>query len=50
MAITRKRSHCVKIKKPIKCIRFKGCKYASGTRRKFCRRKRNTYKKKMTIM
>lgn len=49
MASTRKRSHCVKFKKPVKCNRFKSCKYASGTRRKFCRKKRNTYKNKMTI-
>jgi hypothetical protein len=49
MASTRKKSHCTKIKKPVKCIRFKGCNYASGTRRKFCRKKRNTYKNKMTM-
>ena len=49
MASTRKRSHCVKIKKPIKCNRFKSCKYASGTLRKFCRKKKNTYKNKMNV-
>lgn len=43
---SRKRSHCVRIKKEVKCNRFKSCKYASGSKRKFCRKKRNyTHKK-----
>lgn len=44
MASSKKRSHCVRFKKPVSCNRFKSCKYASGTRRKFCRKKRNTRK------
>ena len=37
-----KRSLC-KGKKSKKCNKLKGCKYASkGTKRKFCRKKRNT--------
>ena len=46
MSKTRRRSHCVRIKTPVKCNRFKSCKYASGTKRKFCRKKRNSTSKK----
>ena len=38
-----KRSLCRKAKKSVKrCRRISGCKPASGTKRKFCRKKRNT--------
>jgi hypothetical protein len=33
-----KRSLC-RGKKTKKCLRVKGCKYTSGTKRKFCRKK-----------
>ena len=46
MPQSKRRSHCVKIKKPVKCNRFKSCKYASGTKRKFCRKKKNHTSKK----
>ena len=41
-----KRSLCRKGKKNSeKCKRLRGCKTASGTKRKFCRKIRNTVKK-----
>lgn len=40
-----KRSLCRKAKKSVKrCRRIQGCKFVSGTKRRFCRKKRNTRK------
>jgi hypothetical protein len=35
------KSHCVGIKRSAVCKRTEGCKYASGTKRRFCRKSRN---------
>ena len=37
-----KRSLCRKPKTERKCNRVAGCKYAKGTKRRFCRKARNT--------
>lgn len=38
----RTKSLCTRIKKnKTKCNRFKGCKHASGPKRKFCRTRKN---------
>ena len=37
----RRKSLCTRMKKPKSCKKFKGCKYASGPKRKFCRTKKN---------
>ena len=37
-------------KKPNRCSRVKGCKVASGTKRTFCRKKRNRTQKRMSKM
>lgn len=45
MSMTRKKSLCTRIKRNrTKCLRFKGCKQASGPKRKFCRKRKNTKK------
>ena len=38
---TLKTSKCRRVKGMTKCKKFRGCKYASGTKRKFCRRSKN---------
>jgi hypothetical protein len=37
-----KSSHCRKIKRSLVCKRSSTCKYASGKKRRFCRKSRNT--------
>lgn len=43
MASHRRRSMCTRVKKhSVKaCRRLKGCKYARGTKRRFCRTRKN---------
>jgi len=36
-----KKSLCRRIKTDENCNRFNGCKYASGTKRRFCRKKKS---------
>lgn len=36
------------VKKPNRCGKVKGCKVAAGTKRTFCRKKRNKTQKKMS--
>lgn len=36
-----KTSKCRRIKNLTKCKKFKGCKKANGTKRKFCRKSKN---------
>lgn len=39
---SRRKSLCTRIKKSVKkCVRFKGCKYANGKKRRFCRTRKN---------
>ena len=38
----RNKSGCTKIKRSAVCKRTEGCKYASGTKRSFCRKAKNT--------
>ena len=42
----RRRSLCTRIKKERSCKRFRGCKYAKGTKRQYCRIKHRTRKNK----
>ena len=37
----RSKSHCAGIKRSAVCKRTEGCKYASGTKRRFCRTSKN---------
>lgn len=51
MALTHRRrhrySHCTYIRRPPKCVRFRGCKYASkGTKKKYCRKRHSRKTKK----
>ncbi len=36
------------VRKPNKCSRVKGCKVAAGTKRTFCRKKKNRTQRKMS--
>ena len=38
-----KRSTCRKIKRSAACKRTVGCKYASGTKRRYCRKSKNRH-------
>ena len=38
----RNKSGCTKIKRSAVCKRTEGCSYASGTKRRFCRKAKNT--------
>jgi hypothetical protein len=40
-AARRSKSHCAGVKRSAVCKRTEGCKYASGTKRKFCRTAKN---------
>ncbi len=35
------KSHCAGVKRSAVCKRTEGCKYASGTKRRFCRTAKN---------
>ena len=36
------------VKKPNRCAKVKGCKVAAGTKRTFCRKRKNKTQKKMS--
>ena len=45
MAKTARKSICKRVKNPKKCKKLKGCKLAKGTKRTFCRTKKNKTRK-----
>lgn len=45
MAKTARKSLCVRVKNKLKCNKLKGCKLAKGSKRTFCRTRKNKTRK-----